>query len=224
MGETEAAILRVLSTALDFILSRDEIIDTSGKTEDAVRSALYRMRRKGIVQNYLDGLVQKGYWKLVKLYRKIRHTKRIVETRQAKKKREWNCDCEATSEGYVLYTGYPAPPEIPKDSITRKFANVLNPKLRDTMIDILSGNEIRLFNDDRFTKFETTCNPIHFPVPKFCIDGTEWLDDLTGDSNMAKVHEVEVVFVNDTGVMYDKNHGAGIWTGTFEIDDGDFEF
>lgn len=223
-GSTARLIIDALAKALGFTLPRDAIVDETDKSVNSIRSALYRLRKRGLAVNYLDDPnLAKGFWRLRQLYRKIRHCKRIVETTQTKKRREWECDCEATSEGFVPYTGSFAkmPPERPSDSWTRKYADVINPKLKEEMLRILGINGVIL--TDVWTDIRTTCSPRHFYVPEFCIDGTEWLDELEADTPSLR-HHVEVVFVNDIGAEYSPTKGAGIWTGYIDFDEGEFNF
>lgn len=212
-------IIKVLGQALDFILRRREIIEQTGLTQSQVHNALYRMKLKGWVDGHsTNPQIPRGFWKLKKLYRKFRHIKRIVETRQSKKRREWNCDCEATSEGFVPYIGQPLPPERPAESFTTKYGGIINPKLELAMLEVLGRNGIVL--TDRWTSIEPTDTPRFFRVPKFSIEGSEWLDEISAEFDPK--HEVEVVFQNDIGVIYGPNQGAGDWTNTFTVSEDEF--
>lgn len=217
-SNTALRIISALGRALDFLLKRKEIIDQTGLTESQVHNSLYRLKQIGIViNNGNDRNIPRGYWRLRKLFRKIRHCLRIIETRQKRKDNEWNCDAEATSEGYVPYTGLPIPPKIPQDKLTASYADVLTPKLRYEFLTILGRNDIML--TDSQTEIARTCNPSLFLVPRFCIEGTEWLDELS-DNMGGGVHDVEVIFKNANGDLYPP--GVGNWSGRFFLSEDDF--
>lgn len=203
---TSDLIIQYLGQQLNFIAPRKQILDQLSLTIGQLGGALYRLKLKGWITNPSYGL-----WKLVRLYRKIRHTKRIVETTDQTSKHAWDCDCEATSEGYVPYFGQPEPPDIPPDSLTKKFGNILNPYLAKSMLEVLGRQGILLKVD--FVSIEPTCSPRHFAPPKFCIEGTEWLDDIT--DTFDPKHEVEVVFQNNVGTLYP-------WFDSFTVSEEEF--
>ena len=191
---TGEAILKYLANQIGFISTRKLIKEALGLT-DGQLSALYRLKLARKIVN-----ISKGVWKLIKLYRKIRHTKRIVETSQHTKKRDWNCDCEATCEGFVPYFGEPDPPEIPDDSKTKRFGRTINPYLAERMLVVLARNGVILQPD--YTSIEPTCSPrLVQSHGQFCIEGTEWLDDIDTTMRGGKF-EVEVVFQSETGRVY----------------------
>ena len=218
-GTTAAAIIRILGKALDFTLARKELIDATGLGTNAVRSALYRLKKKGFVFN-----PEKGIWKLIKIYRKIRHCKRIVETRQATKKRSFDdCDCEATSEGFVPVTGIKGafPPDRPDDATTRRYAGIINPKLEEEMLLVLANNGVILRSTQ--TGIQPTCSPRlvkSFNVPRFCIEGTEWLDEVSPEFN--DKHIVDVVSENEQDVKYPTDRRMGVWEGAFYVSEDEF--
>lgn len=197
-GPTEIAIIKALATALRFSLGRNQLVTSTGLSVDAVRSALYRMKKKGLVIN-----LTRGVWSLRKFFRKVRHTIRIIETRQAQKiGHEWDCDAEATSEGLVWYP-YPddLPPNRPPQDFTEKVAHVLTPILKEAMLDILAKTDPPVLLRSSAVDVEPRCARIHIVrPPKFCILGTEWLDEVAVSHD--PVHEVEVAFMGSTGQWY----------------------
>ena len=191
-------IMSALSRSLDFITALEQIAEITGLPKTTISPILSKLKKLRIVTN-----PERGFWKLLRVFRKIRHTKRIVETSQSKKRREWNCDCEGTSVGFVPYTGLPLPPGRPHEAITKKYARIINPKLEREIIATLGRTDPPIILQSFTTTFEPTCSP-HLvqamQFPKFCIEGTEWLPEITGE--FEGTHEVEVVFVNDLGVFY----------------------
>lgn len=218
IGSTAKAIIGAFGKAVDFVLSRQDIIERSGLSKSQVHNGLYRLKQKGLLVNHGNFPdIPRGYWRLRRLFRKIRHCLRIIETRQKQKTRSWNCDCEATSEGYVPYTGSnrPPPPDRPPERITKEYADILTAYLKNSIITTLGKQGI--FLTDMETYFERECHPTYFRVPRFCIEGTEWLDDLAADKfeDDTETHEVEIAFKNDVKSLYR-------WDDTFTVSEDEF--
>lgn len=193
---TSDAIVQYLGQQLGFIATRQQIRDALDLTIGQL-SALYRLKVKGKITN-----PSLGVWKLILLYRKIRHTKRIVETRQNRKRPLLeDCDCEGTCEGYAPYHGQPDPPDVPPDSYTKRMGDVINPYLAKSILLTLSRQDPPVMLAEELTTLKPTCEPrLVMPHGQFCIEGTEWLDDILPyhDPNF----QVEVVFQGSTGRLY----------------------
>lgn len=134
----------------------------------SIRSALSRMKKKGILESAGRATVE-----IKNFYKKIRHAKRIFDTHKKNPQRAFDVDLELTCEGFA-----------PMDLTLPQIEKVVNPKLLDRGLELLSENGMSLFEE----------------IIDFSVIGTEELQETSNEYN--DTWEVEVKLVNNSGTQY----------------------
>lgn len=224
MEAIRSKILKVLANALQFTADLGTIARTLGKAKTTISPELSRLKKAGFVYN-----PQRGIWQLLKIYRKIRHTKRVKDTSKGTFAKDPYLDLEITSVGFVPYRGFPLPPDKPSKRIIKQFGDLLNPMLVMAAYDELLNQDFQeeaLIYLKGFFVTEDNPDPLHKTDVKdhttvtiakaggkFAVEGTEFLMEVTSkfDGN----HDVVITFVNNLGRHY-------TFITSFEIGENDF--
>lgn len=100
-------------------------------SKGSIRSALSRMRKKGIIER-----IDRGVYLLKEIYKRYRHAKRIYDTHKKNPGHDFDLDIEMTAEGLA-----------PIDLTLKEIEDVVNPMLLDRGLEILDEEGIHLYEE-----------------------------------------------------------------------------
>src|SRR5437899_721708 len=131
-------IIKYLMDALNFTATLGELYENLRIPHSSVRRVLSELTKRGITSR-----PSRGTYRFLKVYQKILHTKRVIDTYTKKPQHRYDVDIETTSIGYV-----------PAWISLKEVEQVLNPKLISATIEQLGYEGIFLPDDDRLIEFK----------------------------------------------------------------------